>query len=142
LVANMVFNGIFIVLLYQLWATPELKQGSFLDGIAKVAGLHVALAIASTLSSYLNFVLLWRWLKRAGVYQRQPGWSKQWLRLAVSCAAMVVALLLGRLLWPDWTHVSIFTRVWHLCVLVMVGALAYVAALFASGFRMHELRGA
>lgn len=142
LIANMVFNGIFIVLLYELWATPELKQGSFLDGIARVPGLHVGLAIASTLSSYVNFVLLWRWLKKAGVYQRQPGWSKHWLRLVVSCAAMIVVLSLGRMLWPDWTYVSVFTRVWHLGVLVIGGALAYAATLFVSGFRMRELRGA
>lgn len=141
LVANMVFNAIFVLLLFELWASPALKQGSLLEGIARVPGLHVGLAIASTLSSYVNFLLLWHWLKRAGVYQPQPGWSKQWLRLGGSCAAMVAVLLLGRLLWPDWTHVSVLTRVWHLAALVIAGALTYVAALFASGFRTHELRG-
>jgi len=136
----MVFNAIFIMLLYQLWASPALKQGSLLDGIAKVPGLHVGLAIASTLSSYLNFVLLWRWLKRAGVYQREPGWTMHWLRLALACAVMIAVLLFGRWLWPDWVGVSVFTRVWHLSALVAAGALAYVGALFAGGFRLRDLR--
>jgi putative peptidoglycan lipid II flippase len=141
LVANMLFNGVFIALLYELWASPALKQGSWLQGIARVPGLHVGLAIASTLSSYLNFILLWHWLKRAGVYQRQPGWLAQWLRLGMACAAMVVVLILGRLLWPDWTHVSVMTRAWHLSMLVVAGAASYIAALFVGGFRMRELRG-
>ncbi|MFZ0869421.1 MAG: murein biosynthesis integral membrane protein MurJ [Rhodanobacter sp.] len=140
LVANMVFNAIFIVLLFELWASPAVKQGGLLDGISKVPGLHVGLAIASTLSSYLNFVLLWRWLKRAGVYQREPGWARHWLRLAVACAVMVVVLLLGRWLWPDWVGVSVFTRVWHLSALVIAGSLAYVGGLLAGGFRLRDLR--
>ena len=142
LVANMLFNGVFIVLLYELWASPALKQGSLLDGIAQVPGLHVGLAIASTLSSYLNFVLLWRWLKHAGVYQPEPGWVRHWLRLALACAAMVAVLLFGRWLWSDWVGVSVFIRVWHLSALVAAGGLAYVGALFAGGFRLHDLRAA
>ncbi|MEP7185378.1 MAG: murein biosynthesis integral membrane protein MurJ [Rhodanobacter sp.] len=141
LVANMVFNALFIVLLYMLWAPASVRQGSLLDGIAQVPGLHVALAIASTLSSYLNFVLLWGWLKRAGVYQREPGWGRHWLRLTLACAAMVVVLGLGREMWPDWSTVPVFARIWHLTVLVLAGGLTYVAALFAAGFRPRDLRG-
>jgi len=54
---------------------------------------------------------------------------------------MVVILLLGRWLWPDWTRAGVFTRVWHLSVLVTAGAAAYLGTLFASGFRLRELRG-
>jgi putative peptidoglycan lipid II flippase len=142
LLINMLFNGLFVALLYQLWAAPALHQGSWLAGIAQVPGLHVAICIASVVSSYFQFALLWRWLKQARVYQRQPGWLRHWLRLGVSCAAMVVVLSLGRWLWPDWTHAPVFTRAWHLAVLVVAGALAYVGAMVAGGFRMHELRGA
>jgi putative peptidoglycan lipid II flippase len=141
LVANMVFNGVFIALLFQLWATPAQKAGSWIDGIAQVPGLHVGLAIASSLSSYVNFALLWHWLKRDGVYRRMPGWSRHWLRLTVACVVMVAVLLAGRWLWPDWTHVHILTRLWHLMVLVLAGGGAYAAALFALGFRLRDLRG-
>jgi putative peptidoglycan lipid II flippase len=140
LVANMAFNALFIVILFELWASPAQLQGSLLDGIAQVPGLHVALAIASTLSSYLNFVLLWGWLRRAGVYQRQAGWARHWGRLLFACAAMVLVLLLGRGLWPDWSGIPIIARVWHLAVLVLAGGLTYVAALFATGFRLRDLR--
>lgn len=141
LVANMAFNALFILILFELWASPAQRQGSLLDGISQVPGLHVGLAIASTLSSYLNFVLLWGWLRRAGVYQRQAGWARHWGRLLFACAAMVLVLLLGRALWPDWSGVPIIARVWHLAVLVLAGGLTYVAALFATGFRLRDLRG-
>jgi putative peptidoglycan lipid II flippase len=141
LVANMVFNGVFIVLLFELWAPAALKQQGWLDGIAQVPGLHLALAIASSLSSYINFLLLWRSLKQAGVYQRQPGWSRHLLRLAAACAAMIAVLLLGLWLWPDWTTVPVPTRLWHLAILVLAGGATYLAALFATGFRLRELRG-
>ncbi len=141
MIASMTFNGVFIVLLFELWAPPELRQESWLQGIAQVPGLHLGLAIASALSSYVNFLLLWRWLKRAGVYQRQPGWARHWLRLTLACAAMVLVLALGRSMWPDWTGVPILTRVWHLAVLVLAGGLTYVATLFASGLRLRDLLG-
>ena len=140
LVVNMVCNGIFIALLFELWAPAALRHGNWLDGIAQVPGLHLALGIASALSSYLNFVLLWHWLKRAQVYDRQPGWWRHWLRLGVACAVMVGVLLAGRWWWPDWTHVPVFARVWRLGVLVVAGGAAYVGTLVATGLRVRDLR--
>lgn len=140
LIVNMLFNGVFIVLLFELWAPPALHQASWLDGIAQVPGLHVGLAIASSLSSYVNFLLLWRWLKQAGVYQRQTGWARHWIRLTLACVVMVAVLLGGHWLWPDWTGVPELTRLWHLAVLVVVGGGSYVGSLLASGMRLRDLR--
>ncbi len=140
MVLNMVFNAVFIVALFELWATPAQKSLGWLDAVAQVPGLHVALGLASAASSYINFAILWHWLKRAGVYQRQPGWARHWLRLGLACVAMVAVLWLGRWWWPEWTAVSLGTRIWHLAVLVAGGAGAYAATLLASGFRLAELR--
>src|SRR5690349_21989770 len=35
-------------------------------------------------SSYLNLGLLWRWLRRDGVYEAQPGWGRFLVRLGRS----------------------------------------------------------
>ncbi|MEO6927442.1 MAG: murein biosynthesis integral membrane protein MurJ [Rhodanobacter sp.] len=142
LIVNMLFNALFIALLFMLLAPPALLHGSWLDGIAQVPGLHVGLALASSLSSYVNFLLLWRWLKRAGVYQREPGWRQHWRRLVLACAVMVLVLALGRWWWPHWSGVPIFTRVWHLAVLVSAGGLSYIVTLYAGGLRLRDLRGA
>jgi putative peptidoglycan lipid II flippase len=140
MIANMLFNGVFIVLLFEWWAPAAIKQQPWLAAIAQVPGLHMALAIASTLSSYLNFILLWHWLKRDGVYQHQPGWTRHVTRLLLACAAMVAVLLLGLWHWPDWTTARAWTRVWHLAVLVGGGAGTYALVLFAAGFRLRDLR--
>ncbi|HET7360182.1 MAG TPA: murein biosynthesis integral membrane protein MurJ [Rhodanobacteraceae bacterium] len=142
LVANMLLNVALIVLLFELWASPAQKQAGWLAAIALVPGLHMALGIAGAASSYINFALLWHWLRRAGVYRRQPGWGRHLGRLLLACAAMVAVLLLGRWYWPDWTAVATWARAWHLAAMVAAGAATYAAVLFATGFRLRDLRAA
>lgn len=144
LIANMACNFALIALLFELWAPPAIKQLPWLAGIAKVPGLHLGMAIASSLTNYLQFALLWRYLKRAGVYHAQPGWGRHWLRIAIACAALVAVIGAGLWLWPwvQWTREAIALRLAKLVGLVAAGGLAYVLALFACGFRLRDLRGA
>ncbi|TCV97020.1 putative peptidoglycan lipid II flippase [Luteibacter rhizovicinus] len=141
LVANMVFNVLFLTLLFSLWASPAQKAGSWMESLSQIPGLHMALGMASALASYLNLALLWHWLKKSGVYQLQPGWGRHLARLALACGAMIVVLLGGLWLWPDWTDAEKWTRVIRLAVLVCAGGGAYLVALFGAGFRLSELRG-
>lgn len=144
LVVNMVANFVLIALLFELWASAAVKQLSWLDGIARVPGLQLGMAVASSVSNYLQFALLWRYLKRAGVYHRQPGWGRHWTRMGLACAALVAVVGVGLWFWPwqQWTHEPILVRVWKLILLVAAGGLAYAGTLFAAGFRMRDLRGA
>ncbi len=140
MIANMVLNAVFLALLFMLWHQPgDLDQG-WLQGLSRVPGLHIALAMASALASYLNLWLLWHSLRREGIYQREPGWLRFSLRLACACAVMVAVLLAGLWLWPDWT-VGVWTRIGRLLFLVGAGGAAYVVVLLALGFRVRELRG-
>jgi putative peptidoglycan lipid II flippase len=142
LVANMVFNFALIALLFVLWAPPATRQLPWLDGIARVPGLQLGMAIASSMSNWLQVVLLWRYLRRAGVYQRQPGWARHWLRMGIACTALLAVLAAGLWLWPwhQWTVEHIRTRLWHLAVLVSAGVVTYIGVLFATGLRMRDLR--
>lgn len=141
LVANMGLALAFVALLYAHWASPALKQGGWLEGIAQVPGLHMALGIASALSTYMQCVLLWLALRRAGIYQRQPGWPRHLLCVLLACAAMAVVLWLGRAHWTGWTVEPTWTRIWRLAVMVAAGLAAYGLTLFAAGLRMRDLRG-
>ena len=141
LVTNMLLNVVFVLLLFELWAPSSLRALGWFDAISRVPGLHMALGLASALAAYVNLGLLWRWLKVAGVYQQQQGWARHLLRLGLACAAMVAVLLFGRWWWPQWTHgVPVFTRLWHLAVLVGGGGGVYVATLLLLGLRPRDLR--
>ena len=140
LVANMVFNIMFLAILYVLWVPANLQHGPILTALAKVPGLHFALGLASALASYLNLSLLWHWLKKAGVYERQPGWARFMFRLLAACAAMAGALAVGLHWAPDFTLVPTLERIAWLAVLVVGGIGVYLAAMLAVGFRPRDLR--
>ena len=142
LISNMVFNFALIALLFELWAPPALKSLPWLQGIARQPGLHVGLAFASSFSNWLNCAQLWHYLKKAGVYQHEPGWARHWWRLGFACAVMTVVLAACLWLWPwpAWTQMRILSRAGHLAAVVTVGGAAFLAGLFAAGFRMRDLR--
>jgi len=141
MVANMVMNILFVGILFALWRQPEQRAGGWLAGIAQVPGLHMGLALASTLASYLNLWQLWHALRREGVYARAPGWARHLTRLGLACAALAAVLIAGMWLWPDWSAWSTATRVVRLTGLIGTASAVYVAVLFATGFRMADLRG-
>lgn len=140
LVANMALNLLFLALLYVLMVPADVRGHGVFAALRETPGLHLALGMASAVASYINLGLLWLWLRRSGVYQRQPGWSLHLLRLGVACAALAVVVLLGLHFAPDFTAVDKWQRVGWLSMLVAGGALAYAAALLALGFRPRDLR--
>jgi putative peptidoglycan lipid II flippase len=139
LIANMAFNLIFLAILYKIWVPGDLQQGSIWAALLKVPGLHFALGMASALASYLNLALLWCWLRKAGVYQREPGWGRFLLRLFVSCAAMAAAVWAGLRIAPDFTQAVTAVRIAWLLGLVVTGVGVYGGVMLAMGFRPHEL---
>ncbi|MEP7044779.1 MAG: murein biosynthesis integral membrane protein MurJ [Dokdonella sp.] len=141
MIANMAMNLCFVGLLLALWRQPgDLDQG-VIAALAKVPGLHMGLALASALASYLNLAQLWLALKRDGIYLSQPGWTKHLLRLGAACAAMVAVIGIGLWHWPEWSEWAWQTRVWRLSIVIGLASGAFVAVLFAAGFRLRDLRG-
>jgi putative peptidoglycan lipid II flippase len=140
MVANMAMNLLFVGLLFALWHRPEDLAGGWLDAVARVPGLHMGLALASTLASYLNLWQLWRALRREGIYVRQPGWGTHLLRLACACAALVAVLIAGVALWPDWSAWPALLRIERLLALIAAAAGVYAGVLFAAGLRLRDLR--
>jgi putative peptidoglycan lipid II flippase len=142
MVANMIMNVLFVAFLFLLWQQPGDLDEGWLAAIARVPGLHMGLALASALASYLNLAQLWLALRRDGVYVRQPGWGRHLLRLGLACLAMVAVLAAGLWHWPDWSAWPPLTRVWRLAVLVAAGGSSFLAVMFACGFRLRDLRAA
>lgn len=141
MLANIVLSVIFLALLLWLWAGPQQLAHGWLATLESLPGLHMALAMSSAAAGYLNLAQLWRALRRSGLYTAEPGWLRFAVRLLVACLVMLAVLLAGRVLWPHFTARGTGLRVLHLAALVVGGGMAYLAALFAQGFRLRELRG-
>ncbi|GMV29417.1 MAG: putative lipid II flippase MurJ [Rhodanobacteraceae bacterium] len=140
MVANMLMNLVFVAILFALWHQPADLAGGWIAALARVPGLHMALALASALAGYLNLVQLWYALARAGVYRRQPGWPRHLLRVGLASAAMTGVLLVGLHFVAAWTEIPTWQRIVQLGALVGGGGVVYVVALLAQGFRLRELR--
>ncbi|MFP4682832.1 MAG: murein biosynthesis integral membrane protein MurJ [Ectothiorhodospira sp.] len=102
-------------------------------------GPHAGLALATALSAYLNAGLLYRGLRRDGVFSPRPGWRALLLRTLPALAAM--GILLAFLAPPAalWTTWDAPTRVAILLGLVAAGATTYAVVLLTLGLRPRQL---
>jgi len=117
MVANMVFNLALIVPL-----------------------AHAGLALATSLSAWLNGFLLWRGLRRDGVWRSQPGWLLFLARLGFANG-----ILAGLILWlaapaSQWLQMSGVERALNMGLLVVAGVLIYFLALALVGVRVRHFR--
>jgi len=101
---------------------------------------HAGLALSIGLASCFNAGMLWRGLRRRGVYRPQPGWGMFMLKLL---AALTV---LGSVLWfasagdAAWLAMSGSQRVLQLSAVVLGGIAGYFATLWLLGFRLRDFR--
>ncbi|WP_267256359.1 murein biosynthesis integral membrane protein MurJ [Coxiella endosymbiont of Ornithodoros maritimus] len=101
---------------------------------------HAGLALATSLASSFNAMLLLYFLLRDKIYQPLPNWIKLILRLlfANGIMGLTISAFAGRV--DHWLMWSVMERVWHLVVLILLGLLSYVAALWISRLRLRDLR--
>ncbi|VAW89081.1 Proposed peptidoglycan lipid II flippase MurJ [hydrothermal vent metagenome] len=124
MVTNMVLNVLFVVPMVMF----------------DIAGAHTGLALATSVAAFLNAWLLYRGLRRDGVYQLQQGWG--WVMLRVLLGTVLMALLLWFgvddisvwEMWPWWQ------RMLQLLMWVVAGGALYFAVLWAMGMRPHHLK--
>lgn len=105
---------------------------------------HAGLALAIGLGACLNAGLLYRTLRRHGIFEPQPGWPVFFLKVAASVAFMSVVLFttMGEPGW--WLAASWRLKVPAVIGLVALGSAAYAACLLGFGFRPRDFarRGA
>ncbi|MEI7614115.1 MAG: lipid II flippase MurJ, partial [Betaproteobacteria bacterium] len=101
---------------------------------------HAGLALSIGLAACLNAVLLYRGLRRHGIYTPQPGWPKFYARLLVSMLAMGVALWWVSGNPADWLEWNMMQKLTRLALIVPFGAATYFAALWLTGFRLNDFK--
>ncbi|MDR2188608.1 MAG: murein biosynthesis integral membrane protein MurJ [Azonexus sp.] len=101
---------------------------------------HAGLALSISLAACLNAALLYRGLRRHGIYAPLPGWPSFLLKLAAAVAVMAVALWFGMGEESAWLQKNALDRTIHLSWLAPLGATAYFATLWLLGFRLRDFR--
>lgn len=99
---------------------------------------HAGLALAISLGACVNAGLLFILLRRAGIYQPEPGWAVFALKLGLAVYAMGVVLWVSAGGDARWLTAGASERVGHLALVVTAGAATYFAALWALGFRLKD----
>jgi len=99
---------------------------------------HAGLALAIGLGACLNAGLLYRFLRRAGIYTPQPGWPAFLLKVCIAVAAMALVLYFAMGEAPWWLAATWQRKVPAVIGLVLLGAACYGACLFAFGFRPRD----
>jgi putative peptidoglycan lipid II flippase len=103
---------------------------------------HVLLATSTCISAAVNTFLLWRGLRRDGVYRPGAGWWRLLAQIGVASVAM------GALLWwlkgdlAGWIAAGALERAGRLTLCIVAGATAYFLVLFLAGVRPAQLRAA
>jgi len=99
---------------------------------------HAGLALAASLSSWVNVALLWYTLCHHSTYQLQPGWKLFLGQLFVSGIAMGLALHYVAGPMRNWLAWHWQARCLHLLLLAVVGLFTYSAVLGVCGLRIHH----
>ncbi|MDP2071130.1 murein biosynthesis integral membrane protein MurJ [Methylotenera sp.] len=99
---------------------------------------HVGLALAIGLGACINASLLYYHLRKADIYQPQPGWIIFLLKLAVGLSVMGVTLFYAMGDTNAWLHFSLIKRLLYVFGLVTLGGVSYFATLMLLGFRPRD----
>lgn len=124
MVANMIMNVAFVVPMLKLgWSAP-----------------HAGLALATSISAFINAGLLYRGLKKAGVYSPLAGWLKLLLQtgFAVSVMGALIFMVSGELSF--WITATASQRILQLSWIIPLGAISYFIVLWLSGVRFSQLQ--
>lgn len=101
---------------------------------------HAGLALSIGLAACLNAALLYRGLRRHGIYTPQPGWFVFYGKLLVALLVMGIALWFAGGDAADWLRWNLGERLLRLAALVTFGAATYFATLWLTGFRLRDFK--
>jgi putative peptidoglycan lipid II flippase len=101
---------------------------------------HALLALSTGLSAIINATLLYRGLRRQGVYVPSAQWRRLLPQVLSASAAMAAFLWWASGDWAAWTAWRATDRTLQLAWCVLGGAGAYFAVLWLAGTRPRDLK--
>lgn len=124
MVSNMVMNIAFVVPLV----------------IFDYAAPHVGLALATSVSAYINAGLLYTGLRNKNIFTPQDGWKAWLFRICTGTAAMaavVIWLTPNAAQWSQWSSPD---RLFNLATIIISAASVYFVLLWLQGLRPEQLK--
>jgi len=101
---------------------------------------HVGLALATSLSAYINAMLLYNGLRNSGIFTPQAGWPAWIFRTLIATTAMAAVVI-----WlnPDaiqWSQWSSMARLTNLFIIIIAAIFSYFLLLWLQGLRPNHLK--
>lgn len=103
-------------------------------------GAHAGLALATSISAYLNAALLLTLLNRQNILRNMQNWLKLLSAILIGSSIMALGLwfiLPGMEMWTQW---ETFSRLAALLGFILLGATIYLLCLFGFGIRPNQFR--
>ncbi|MCK5394579.1 MAG: murein biosynthesis integral membrane protein MurJ [Gammaproteobacteria bacterium] len=101
---------------------------------------HVGLALATSFSAYINAILLYKGLRKSGVFQPQDGWSTWLFRIVTASIAMAAIIIWLNSSATQWSQWQLIERLSHLSIIIFAGAFVYFLLLWLQGLRPAQLK--
>jgi putative peptidoglycan lipid II flippase len=101
---------------------------------------HAGLALATSLSSCFNVLLLIYFLYKKDIFKFQAGWSLFLFRLLIANSIVIIWYIFEQGRLDQWLYWSSHLRVFHLAYLMITGIILYFATLWISGLRWKHLK--
>ena len=108
--------------------------------VHRFEGIHVGLAISTSVTAWVNSLLLYRRLRADGVYLPAAGWGGFALRLLAANGVMAAIVLALRGDLAGWLALPVVPRVLRLGLIVAAAVLGYGAMLALAGLRPRHFR--
>ena len=103
-----------------------------------LTGPHAALALATSISAYLNAALLFKKLKSSASISLQAGWLRYIAQILIGTLVMAVVLLLLLPNSNQWLYWNGFERIAALLGFMLLGTVLYIGALAIFGVRKEN----
>ena len=123
MISNMVLNLLFVIPLHFYWQIG-----------------HVGLALATSLSAFINAGLLYRGLRKGNIYWPEPAWWVYLFRIVLANVALVAVLLVVLYYLPTWAELAVTERISQTAFACVLGLVVYVCVLLMTGLRPHHFK--
>ncbi|HNE25504.1 MAG TPA: murein biosynthesis integral membrane protein MurJ [Pseudomonadales bacterium] len=101
---------------------------------------HLGLALATALAAYINSGLLFRALRKQGIYRYAQGWGRFIVQVVAANGSMVLLLCALSYKWSDWSVYAWQWRIIYLTIMCSAGVAIYALTLLITGLRVSHLR--